>query len=223
MLSHEKSMWTHMLGLPSLDAASLLASYVRKFMMWQEAMVLNSKVGTSNRLPLSRKFFFRVMKAPKGLSDSISNRVRSWLMDGRKYAASKDQGREDTAETGSAVPISIIDDLIRKDYMESEMSQTHTIYLLNPKRVKMSDVSSEKDKPKEDAGAQKPVFKEKEDGSERPAEDLVLKYWYTTSKKEDQDKGFTCGTTMWAGTERSEAKHMLYRAGIYEIMLRQVL
>jgi hypothetical protein len=175
----------------------------------QEAMVLNSKVGTSNRLPLSRKFFFRVMKAPKGLSESVSNRIKSWLMDGKKSAASQDQGRDETAETGSAVPISIIDDLIRKDYMESEMTQTHTIYLLNPKRVKMSDVVGDKDKAKDDSGAQKPVFKEQEEGSERPAEDRVLKYWYTTSKKEDQDKGFTCGTTMWAGTERLDTVYFV--------------
>jgi hypothetical protein len=170
-------------------------------------MVLNAKVGSSNRLPLSRKFFFRVMKAQKGLAESISNRVKSWLMDGKKSAASKDQGREETLDTGSAVPIRIVDDLIRKDYMESEVTQTHTIYLLNPKRVKRSDVFPTNEKSDADGGTQKPVFKEQSVTGDPSTEDAVLKYWYTTNKKEDQDKGFSCGSTMWAGIERSGYSH----------------
>lgn len=164
--------------------------------------MLNAKKGTSHKLPLSRKFFFRVMKARKGLADGISGRIRSWLIEGKKSAAKQNKGREDVFDDGtSTVPISIVDDLIKKDYMEGEMTQTHTIYLLNPKRVKMSEVEGKLGNDQEH-GAEKPVFKEGEDERVDGKDDSVLRYWYNTIKKDEQRKGFSCGTTMWAGVER---------------------
>jgi len=99
-------------------------------------MVLNSQDGNPNRLPVNRKFFFRVMKARKSIAEDISHKIRSFLITGRRQQQEKDKGRglvDEYENGGTVVPFSIVDDVIRKDYMESEMTQTHTIYLLNPR------------------------------------------------------------------------------------------
>ena len=94
----------------------------------KEAMVLNSRAGVSHSLPIMRKFFFRVVKAKKSLNEDVSSRIRSWLLTDKKNS-------ESDATLRHTVPVSIVDEVIGKDYRESDLSQTHTIYLLNPKRV----------------------------------------------------------------------------------------
>ena len=92
----------------------------------KEAMVLNSREGASHALPIRRKFFFRVIKAKKSLGEDVSSRIRSWLLTSNK---------DSEASARHTVPVSIVDDVIGKDYRDSDLSQIHTIYLLNPKRV----------------------------------------------------------------------------------------
>jgi hypothetical protein len=92
----------------------------------KEAMVLNVREGTSHVLPIRRKFFFRVVKAKKELNEDVSSRIRSWLLT---------SGKDAEASVRHTVPVSIVDDVIGKDYRDSDLSQVHTIYLLNPKRV----------------------------------------------------------------------------------------
>jgi len=171
----------------------------------KEAMVLNHKDGSSHRLPLNRKFFFRVLKARKSLSDAVNERIRSLLIESRrKQNAKVEEGVDDSGSGGLIVPYTVVDDLIRKDYMESEMTQTHTIYLLNPKRVMLSEVEGSGAAKKGEPDGQKPVFKEGgEDEKAEEKEDVALKYWYNTVGKDAPIKGFSsCGTTMWAGVER---------------------
>lgn len=174
-------------------------------------MVLNSPgSGVPNRLPVSRKFFFRVIKARKNLAEDISGRIRSWLIAGRKKQEQAEKvGAGASPSTDTAVPYSIVDDVIRKDYLESEMTQTHTIYLLNPKRVMQSDVNpaAKPAVPASEPGSEMPVFKEGGEDDVKET-DRPLKYWYDTRGKDigadaDPPRGFTgCGTTMWAGMER---------------------
>ena len=96
----------------------------------KEAMVLNSRTGASHSLPIRRKFFFRVIKAKKALNEDISSRIRSWLLtDGMSSETDAEATHRHT------VPVSIVDEVVGKDYRESDLSQTHTIYVLNPKRV----------------------------------------------------------------------------------------
>lgn len=94
----------------------------------KEAMVLNSAAGTSHSLPIRRKFFFRVVKAKKTLNEDVSSRIRSWLLTDGKDT-------ESDASIRHTVPVGIVDEVIAKDYREGDLSKTHTIYLLNPKRV----------------------------------------------------------------------------------------
>jgi hypothetical protein len=134
---------------------------------------------------------------------------------------------------------------IRKDYMEGDLSQTHTIYVLNPRRV-VAPGGGESER------ARKPRFKEGgaegagADGA-APRERATIPYWCSTlppfpqqarrarvrperapslpaplpgpasfhaSRRydpTDKERGLhdqpsvrppTCGTTVWAGTER---------------------
>ena len=167
----------------------------------KEAMVINVRPGESHRLPIRRKFFFRVLNARKGLSDEISSRIRSWLLTATGVDASS-QRRQQALRDGVAVPISMVDDLIRKDYVETELSGTHTIYLLNPTRVVLSGGNATVPRPR-------PVFKER--GAAAPAleEEEVLAYWYAPPPDGKPARAAAtatageggCGTTMWMGLE----------------------
>jgi hypothetical protein len=71
----------------------------------------------------------------------------------------------------------------RRDYLDTELSGTHTVYLLNPQRVIAigSDSSS----------------------SAAGASSRVLSYWYSPPAATRGGEGAGgCGTTMWSGKER---------------------
>jgi len=193
----------------------------------KEAMVLNSRTGNSHSLPIRRKFFFRVIKAKKALNEDISSRIRSWLLtDG------KETDTDAEASVRHTVPVSIVDEVVGKDYRESDLSQTHTIYVLNPKRV---TAPPQKRQRRDAAGAgggdpsqagkdndALPSFKEGDESSGLPDdkwtgdvdpahEPEVLQYEYDPTTKQDKnpdgDKLFgkqrrPCGTMMWAGQQR---------------------
>ena len=154
----------------------------------KHAMVINADPGESHHLPLRRKFFFRVMKAREGLSDEISDRIRSWVLTAAG-SNSEDPKFQDAVRDGVQVPVALVDDMIRKDYLETELSGTHTIYLLNPKRVV--------------AGAAEKLT------AGRAKDERALFYWYkpSPSKAAPDSEGTVrelpgCGTTMWSGTEQ---------------------
>jgi hypothetical protein len=168
----------------------------------KEAMVINVRPGESHRLPIRRKFYFRVLNAHKGLNDEISSRIRSWLLTASGVGDTA-QRRHQALRDGVAVPISLVDDLIRKDYVETELSGTHTIYLLNPTRVVLAGGNASIPRPR-------PVFKER--GADAPVleEEEVLAYWYSPppdtkpSNAAGAGAGAAeggCGTTMWMGVE----------------------
>jgi hypothetical protein len=79
----------------------------------KDAMVINVKPGQSHQLPLRRKFFFRVMKARKGLSEEVSERIRSWLLT-KVGADTTSPIFQDALRSGVAVPVSLVDDLIKR-------------------------------------------------------------------------------------------------------------
>jgi len=193
----------------------------------KEAMVLNSRTGSSHSLPIRRKFFFRVVKAKKSLNEDVSSRIRSWLLTDSKDA-------ETEASIRHTVPVDIVDEVIGKDYRESDLSQTHTIYLLNPKRVIAPPRKQPMPRAAAGAGGGDPAkagkdnealpsFKEGADASADPDERWggadsnddepeVLDYEYDPTDKHakvqsDAGKLFgkerrPCGTTMWAGQLR---------------------
>jgi hypothetical protein len=195
----------------------------------KEAMVLNSQSGGSHSLPITRKFFFRVIKAKKSINEDISSRIRSWLL-------TDDQETGHAASTRHTVPVGIVDDVISKDYSESDLSQTHTIYLLNPKRVfappkqKLPPHGAVADSSSSDPGnAGKgndalPNFKEgvassgspddKWTGGATDEEPDVIQYEYDPSARQadgSRDAGagkvfghrrHGCGASMWAGQQR---------------------
>ena len=178
----------------------------------KEAMVINARPGESHRLPLRRKFFFHIIKTPPSLNDDISSRIRSWLL---TTIGNSDQDRKNALRDGVAVPVDMVDDLIRKDYVETELSGTHTIYLLNPSRVILPTAAGTA------AGngsvpRPPPVFKERAAGGGGAAadaaqeEEAVLAYWYSpaagprSKRASGTDSGGAeagCGTTLWTGAE----------------------
>jgi hypothetical protein len=79
----------------------------------KDAMVVNVRPGQTHQVPISRKFFFRVMKARKGLSEDISDRVRSWVLTKVGHDASS-AVFEDAVQNGVAVPVTLVDELVRR-------------------------------------------------------------------------------------------------------------
>ena len=70
----------------------------------------------------------------------------------------------------------------RRDYLDTELSGTHTVYLLNPQRVIALGTQSSS------AAA----------GSSA----RVLSYWYSPPPATRGGEASGCGTTMWSGKER---------------------
>lgn len=99
----------------------------------KEAMVVNAKKGKSHILPIRKRFFFRVIKAKASINEDITNRIRSWIV------TKNSNDIDEAIRSGSRVPVNLVDEVIRKDYLSGDLSQTHTIYLLNPKRVVVKD------------------------------------------------------------------------------------
>ncbi|EKX39432.1 hypothetical protein GUITHDRAFT_114391 [Guillardia theta CCMP2712] len=175
----------------------------------KEAMVLNARAGAPHSLPIRRKFFFRVMKAKKSLNEDLASRIRSWIV-----TEMKDEDRERVIKNGSPVPVSIVDDVIRKDYLESDPSQTHTIYILNPKKVSAPPKKEEASKAVEAHDPDHPPFHEGDLPHEpdpawmhAASEPEYIPYWYDGALKGgsspgEQKQKSACGTTMWAGLER---------------------
>jgi len=179
----------------------------------KEAMVINSKTGSSHKLPIRKRFFFRVIKAKKSVNEDITNRIRSWIV------TESGDNTDEAIRSTSRVPVQIVDEVIRKDYLQGDLSQTHTIYVLNPNRVTLKP-SQNKD---EGAGAgggdpdkkekKNPTFKEGGGGGEPDTawindEDefgATASYVYDPAEKDpnrDPAKPPACGTTTWAGRER---------------------
>ena len=190
----------------------------------KEAMVLNTRAGASHSLPIRRKFFFRVIKAKRSLSEDISSRIRSWLLTDSKVDARETSARR-------TVPVDLIDQVISADYRDGDLSQTHTIYLLNPKRVtapprrktsSSSSVGAGGDPSKAGKGnAALPKFKEGMSGADASVKDAwtggssleddepeVIHYEYDPSEKAEEDsKGQGGGTGASFGPRQGRARH----------------
>lgn len=182
----------------------------------KEAMVVNAKKGKSHILPIRKRFFFRVIKAKASINEDITNRIRSWIV------TKNSNDIDEAIRSGSRVPVNLVDEVIRKDYLSGDLSQTHTIYLLNPKRVVVKDSPAADADPGAGGGGgdpkekRNPVFKEGDNGgfqdtawmdniNENSDDESVVTYSYDPTERDatrDPNSNPPCGTTMWAGRER---------------------